>query len=262
MNTLQVTARNYAEDHENRMHSDDMAQRFGFRGALVPGVTVFGFMCQPLVERFGVDWLARSTTTVRFLKPAYDGDRLGISTQEDSSAESGAQAFSVSCHNESDTLLSVMESRLHTPEPFPNVPDLNAPPRQLDRVEICWENVVPDQPFEPFHWHATESAARPFADQVADANSLYDRYVHPHALLSLANRALTLQYVMPAWIHVSSELRCFEPLRVGDAIEIQAAPTSKWRRKGHEFMDLFLRYSVNGATTTEVKHTAIFQVAQ
>ena len=31
------------------MHSDDVALAYGFKGALVPGVTVFSHMTQPLV---------------------------------------------------------------------------------------------------------------------------------------------------------------------------------------------------------------------
>ena len=37
-----AVARNFAEASENKIHSDDIAKRFGFTGALVPGVTVFG----------------------------------------------------------------------------------------------------------------------------------------------------------------------------------------------------------------------------
>ena len=37
-------ARNHSLASENRIHSDEIAQRFGFRGALVAGVQVFGHM--------------------------------------------------------------------------------------------------------------------------------------------------------------------------------------------------------------------------
>ena len=39
-----AVARNFAEASENKIHSDDIARRFGFTGALVPGVTVFGHL--------------------------------------------------------------------------------------------------------------------------------------------------------------------------------------------------------------------------
>ncbi len=33
-----VTAKNFSEASENRIHSDEIAKKFGFKGALVPGV--------------------------------------------------------------------------------------------------------------------------------------------------------------------------------------------------------------------------------
>src|SRR5690606_16362810 len=69
MDTRQVVARNYSEASENRIHSDEIAQRYGFRGALVPGVAVYGFLTRPMVDRVGEEWLARSTSDLRLLKP-------------------------------------------------------------------------------------------------------------------------------------------------------------------------------------------------
>ena len=82
MAQYEVTARNFSESSENRMHSDDIAQKFGFKGALVPGVAVYGHLTHPLVERFGETWLANSVSDLRLLKPAYDGDRLILSLSE------------------------------------------------------------------------------------------------------------------------------------------------------------------------------------
>ena len=48
-----AVARNFNEASENKIHSDDIARRFGFTGALVPGVTVFGHLAWPLTQRFG-----------------------------------------------------------------------------------------------------------------------------------------------------------------------------------------------------------------
>ena len=39
-----TTARNFSVNTENRIHSDEIAARFGFEGALVPGAAVFGIV--------------------------------------------------------------------------------------------------------------------------------------------------------------------------------------------------------------------------
>jgi len=48
-----VRAHNAATESENKIHHDDVAQRHGFRGGLVPGVTVYAYMTHPVVALFG-----------------------------------------------------------------------------------------------------------------------------------------------------------------------------------------------------------------
>lgn len=48
-----VVARNIDPHADNRIHDDDVAQRFGFTGALVPGVEVFAYATSPLVAAWG-----------------------------------------------------------------------------------------------------------------------------------------------------------------------------------------------------------------
>ena len=56
----QAIAINHSQAHENRIHSDDVARAYGFTGALVPGVAVFGHMTHPLTNELGEDWLGHS----------------------------------------------------------------------------------------------------------------------------------------------------------------------------------------------------------
>ena len=77
-----AVARNFAEASENKIHSDDIARRFGFTGALVPGVAVFGHLAWPLTRRFGERWLRGSWVTTRFIKPAYDSETISLTDRE------------------------------------------------------------------------------------------------------------------------------------------------------------------------------------
>jgi acyl dehydratase len=70
-----VRAVNTAPDSENKIHDDRVAAEYGFRGGLVPGVTVYGYMTVPLVE-FAPEWLERGWMKVRFLEPFYHGDEV------------------------------------------------------------------------------------------------------------------------------------------------------------------------------------------
>src|SRR3954469_5141764 len=78
-----VRAFNLAAASENRIHDDTVARRFGFRGALVPGVAVFAYMAHVPVAHFGRAWLERGAAECRFLKPVYDGNIARVTAAAD-----------------------------------------------------------------------------------------------------------------------------------------------------------------------------------
>ena len=63
---------------ENKIHEDGLARAFGFRGGLVPGVTVYSWMTHPVVAALGGAWLDHGTFSVRFAKPIYFGQPVTV----------------------------------------------------------------------------------------------------------------------------------------------------------------------------------------
>ena len=106
-----VQAENFASDSENQIHSDEVAQRYGFQAALVPGVTVYGYLTTPLVQRFGHEWLSHSVAEVRLIKPTYDGDRVRIEMDDNDAC------VVVSAFNAADEILATLTST--TPNDLP-----------------------------------------------------------------------------------------------------------------------------------------------
>ena len=49
------TAFNQATASQNRIHADDVARRYGFRGGRVPGTRVYAYLVQPAVKPWGLD---------------------------------------------------------------------------------------------------------------------------------------------------------------------------------------------------------------
>ncbi|MEM7001665.1 MAG: hypothetical protein AAF529_12830, partial [Pseudomonadota bacterium] len=236
---------------------DEIARKFGFRGALVPGVAIYGHLSWPLVNRFGTGWLAQSVDNLRLLKPAYHDDQLTISLSD---LDDGSQQ--VHCHNQLGELLATLHSQS---KPLPDPEDLSllsATPRDPARVEIAWDTITPHQPFEPWQVQLNQADNASYTDQVADTQDLYQKdLVHPHWLLSLANTALTRQYIMPTWIHVGSETRHRAALHIDDTITIKSVPLEKWQKKGHEFIRIWVTFWRGEELTTDILHTAIFKVA-
>jgi acyl dehydratase len=249
-------ARNFALSSENKIHSDDIAKRFGFTGALVPGVTVFGHLTWPLTKRLGSRWLQGSVVTTRFIKPAYDGERLTITDAE------SASGLSVTAQNASDVLLANLDCQLDELPPVDERIMLRGLPGDSERIPIAWDTVLIGEPFAPYAWQPDAAHNLEYAARLDDATELFQQGVlHPHAILSQANQALVRHFIMPAWIHTASEIRFRQLLRIGDSIEVRAVPVDKWEKKGHQFIKLYIAYIVGDDVATEIEHTAIFRVA-
>ena len=250
-------ARNFSVDSENKIHSDAIAKRLGFTGALVPGVTVFGHLTWPLTEKIGERWLAGSYVTTRFLKPAYDGERLTITHQERD------RTIVTECHNSSGVLLANLECDLLTDLPAVDSRANSKRSAPMERAEIAWNTVLVGEPLPTYLWEPDVVHNCEYAARLDDDTAIFQQGVlHPHAILSQANQVLVRCYIMPAWIHTGSEIRFRKALHVGDAIEVRSIPIERWERKGHQFIKLYIAYCVGGEVTTEIFHTAIFRVAE
>ncbi len=73
-----VVARNTAAADVGSIHDDAYATRMGYRGGLVPGVTLLAYCTPTLIDAFGEEWVQRGRLRARFLRPAYDGETLAV----------------------------------------------------------------------------------------------------------------------------------------------------------------------------------------
>jgi acyl dehydratase len=249
-------ARNFAAASENRIHSDEIAQRLGFTGALVPGVTVFGHLTWPLTSEFGSAWLSKSVVNTRFLKPAYHGETLAIAHR------THGAVTEVEARNDAGVLLATLDCATDSLPPVDAHSTISGTKDPDARVPIEWESVRVEEPFARFVWTPDDAHNREYADRLDDRTRIFAAGVlHPHAILAQANQVLVRRYVMPAWIHTGSEIRFRSLLRAGDQIEIRAVPVERWEKKGHQFIKVYIAYVRDGEVTTEIFHTAIFRIA-
>lgn len=242
------------------MHSDEVARQFGFKGALVPGVTVFSHMTQPLVARFGDAWLARGTAEVSFSKPAYDGQLLTVRSE-------GETEFKLTCVNEEGVELARMSATMPasagTPDPRSEIAP--APP-QTERPIVTWDLMEIGKPFPALTWMPTLADNLEWCRENRDELPIYREGtlreappLHPGFVLRQGNFVLRNRFLLPAWIHTASHITFYEPLRVGLAYEVRAIPEEKWNRTGHEFARLYVAIRCGGRTVAEIVHSMIFR---
>ena len=252
MTAYQVVARNFSASSENRMHSDEMANRYGFQGALVPGVAIYGHLVKPLVEHYGVAWLCNCCVEVKLIKPTYHGDALDIDWQTPNQ--------DIAATNQHGELVALA---LTLPiSPLPEQLGLDGELKIPGRPEIAWDNVVIGEVFSPRALHLSKLENARYCSEVGDNDPLYSQYVHPHYILSLANEALMQEYVMPAWIHVKSKVSHRAALRVGNEIVMRSVVTDRWERKGHQFIAFHLAFWHNEQVAIDIEHHAIFRIAE
>tara|TARA_B100001057_G_scaffold160946_1_gene161568 strand:- start:4058 stop:4879 length:822 start_codon:yes stop_codon:yes gene_type:complete len=261
---LQILALNDAEDSENRIHSDEVARRYGFSSALVSGVNIFGYLTQPLVRQYGEQFLQQGMLDVAFLKPAYQNDLLTIRS-ESLGQESSRRSHVTCAYNEEGALLAKLESWLPAELPAVNALVESEPGRSISvRPEISDQAITLNLPGPLLHWQPEVEDNTHHVSVQRDQSPIYrgeNGFIHPYYLLEMCNIALKNMYLMPAWIHTASRLTLRDACRVGRDYRIKTIPTKKWVRKGHEFIILYLVFYSDDAVVLEVEHTAIYKLA-
>ncbi|MBY0331829.1 MAG: hypothetical protein K2X49_14290 [Acetobacteraceae bacterium] len=256
----EVRANNLSRASENRIHDDAVAQRFGFTGALVPGVEVHAYACHPAVALWGRDWLARGSMESRFLKPVYDGAMVHVAAE---AQPDGALAIRV----ESGGVLAATATAA-LPDAAEAAPDIaafpwHAPPAHAARPEANEATLAPGR------WLGTAPegmAAGVLAEYLAgtgETEALYaaEGLVHPGLVLRLCNKALTQNVRLGPWIHVGSAVRNLDVAHVGEALEVRARILSNEDRKGHRIVELdALVVADRARAVARVRHTAIWRV--
>ena len=255
-----VRTHNTHASSENRMHSDEVAAQYGFKGALVPGVTVFSHMTYPLVAKYGVDWLARGSADVTFAKPAYDGELLAIHCKPATTPES----YAVTCLNEQGVELASMSAQLAEAPLTVDARAKIAPALPREKQLIGWDLMEIGVPFPALAWTPTPADNFAWCADVRDGLAIYREgpapALHPGFILRQANLVLRHRFTLPAWIHTGSRISFHDVARAGETFEVRAIPEDKWQRRGHEFVRLYVCLMRDGRVVAQILHTAIFQL--
>ncbi|HEU4389446.1 MAG TPA: hypothetical protein VFV34_16700 [Blastocatellia bacterium] len=257
-----VKARNTSADSENRIHDDSVASRFGFRGGLVPGVTIYGYMTVPIVERFP-EWLERGRMTVRFVQPLYDGDEVTVrATFEDAS---NGTVLTVDVLQDDRAVSAIATAHLNS--------ENGIPPRACDYPEAD----LPDRPGRPT---ATPETLKPgtvlgtlvervdlegnqeFLEQIEERLPCYrgpNAVAHPAYLLGLSNQVFLNNFALGPWIHAASEVTNWSTVRTSEVITVRARVVSCYERKGHDFAVLDVLIASGDRIVQQVRHTTIYR---
>lgn len=257
-----TVARNPATGSENRIHSDEVARRHGFRGGLVPGVTVYGYVVTALLGRpgFGDDWAERGEASVRFRSPCYDGDRVEVHLAE---AAEGHTEIQVRVGDaECVTGRASVPAEAEAP-PGRSVPWAAGPaPDRVDRPQASSATLAAGTVLGTITVATDAEAVAAYLDRIGAYELGGGGRIHPGMLLEGANWVLSANVVLPPWIHAGSEIRHYRAVEMGEPLEVAARVEREWEHeRGHRFVELEVAWTAGGELVATGRHVAIWQPA-
>ena len=258
MGPYRVEAFNASKASENKIHDDAVAQRFGFRGGLVPGVDVYAYMTHLPVRRWGRAWLERGTAECRLLKPVYDGDTATVTAVE----EGEGLDLRIESHGETCVTgrAALTSAAAAPPAAFGEAPTPPAERPPADEQTLAVGTRFAINPFR-----VTDRYAEEYLRTVRETDPLYarERLVHPGTILHIGNWALRHNVVLGPWMHVGSTVQHFAAASIGDELTAKAVVTANYERKGHRFVELdVLVYAGREIPLARIGHIAIYRPRQ
>lgn len=252
-----VEARNLSHASENRIHDDSVARRFGFEGALVPGVEVYAYMSHLPVARWGRDWLERGTAECRFLKPVYDGSSVTVSATE----TGGALAITLTsrgerCATGAAALADEPGDMPLAPRPMPVPPPDGRP--DADEVSLAEGRRMSSSPMQ-----LTRARLEQYLADIGETEPLYagEQLVHPAIALRLANSALKENVKLGPWIHAASAIRHCGLAHADVTLAAHAVVAANYERKGHRFVELDVAIVADESrAVAQIRHTVIYRL--
>lgn len=237
----QAVAFNPATESSNQIHSDVMAKAYGYKGALVPGVVISGYLMNPAVLAWGKEWLDHGEAKVVVLKPLYDGYKFDVQLKEATASEYSAELV-----DEEGTLCATAEIRLdRTPQPRPIMrgdgilqkgADIsNAEPEQMQHLKKVGMQAL------GVTWNDRHSMSSflMHPDEMPDLHQLSPGgYAHGAFMLGITNWVLAGNAYMNPWVHLQTHSRFFQAVPFGTRLIAECEIKDLFARKGHEFVDV------------------------
>jgi hypothetical protein len=266
LTVYEVVAKNYGADHPNRIHSDDGAAKYGFTGALVPGVGIYAYLTRPVLETLGIEWLERGAMSAKFIHPVYDGEEVYVESRIAGIDPTGLR---LELFNRSGTLCATGMANIPSslqrfdPEDYPHRPlpaSSRLPPATIDNFRVG------------DHFGSLEftldwaGRVAKFLADVVETSPVYrgsDAICHPAFWIAQANEIVMQNMALGPWIHAASEAQHYSVARDGDPVSLRGRVIDLFEKRRNEYIVLDLGlFGEEGRPIAKIKHTAIIKLRE
>ena len=252
-----LDAFNTAAASANKIHDDATAQRFGFTGALVPGVEVYAYMTRAALAHFGPEWLERGMMSCRFASPVYHGHRVTITAQDNN----GTLDIVL---RDGDVLCATGTASMGASDAAIDSHHARAVPTENARPAASLESLPQGGALSIHPVLIDKVMLSNYLGDVREHNQLFarDGIVHPGQILRLANAALVDNVVLGPWIHVGSQIQNHRAARVGETLTLDSTITANHVQKGHAIVVFNAIVRADDAPVATITHTSIWRPRQ
>lgn len=250
MVTRSFEAKNFARDSENRIHADDVALQYGFRGGLVPGVTSFAYVMEAIVVEFGLKWCDSGRLNMRLLQPVYEHERVVASCDAGGIVQLVGPDAKPTVEGRASATPVVFVGDVLARADIPSTRPI------ADATSLAVGNTLGTLVHD-----ASAKHMRTYLESVGIAPDPWEDAAiwHPGVLLLDANEALVRNVLMGPWIHVGSDISLFARVPLGSSIETRAVVRGCYNRKGHEIVELDVTVHADAGLVAHIHHTAIYK---
>lgn len=244
---------------DNPIHSTGGARDFGFRAALVGGVTVYGWAVRTIVRALGERWLHDGWAHLRFRKPVHPDDALHVRVRATGALEV-TRGDEACIEGEVGLGSAAWLPALQRPTQLQPTPPPLSPPR------LTPASVPRGQPL------AARATTLSTVDAVAFAalkeRETDARFVGAHPLAHpawLATQPIQLlhhSFVYGPAIHAESHIQHLAPAPVDAQWLVAGTCVDAFERKGHHYMVNDCLLQADGRDIAHIRHTVIYQLGR
>lgn len=249
----------------NIIHSTAGAAQYGYRAALVGGVTVYGWAVPAIIEVLGERWLDDGWADVFFRRPVYPGDELRIRVEE----RRRGHCFFAMTNPEGKACI---EGELGLGR-APWSGDLQRPSDTSPRTSP--DPLTPLTPATLRVGADLVPMAVPITVEEAAAHALdrerddHPRWrgeaarIHPSWIAGRATRLMHHGFSYGPSIHARTQMQHLAPARAGQTVTVAGRFVDAYERKGHQYAVVdVLMLGESGEDIAHFRHTTIYQVAR
>jgi hypothetical protein len=244
------------------IHDDASARAYGYRGALVPGLMLYGYMANLVAESWGLEWVERGTMSSRSRRPVYEGDPIVIvaaPVQQDADGRS----VEMEVRDPAGNIIAIGTATLPNTKPalpdlakFPVLP-ITTPLRPIGAGEFR----VGDR----FGSEAETISPELHRESLSDFRQTWPVYgergiVHVSKFPQVATHNALGSYKLPTpSIFVAATTQHLNIARVGDRLTSSGSITGVYERKGNHYAEQLHLIIANDTTPVAlVQRTSIY----